>query len=349
MLDAFAQAHGLPPVEVAGDALVGFRHRARLAIRGRREAPKLGLFAAGSHRLVHIPNCQVHHPLINRVAEVVRHALIDSGLDCYSESVHRGLARYLQVVVERRSQTAQVVMVGNATQVEPFAVLLETIRARLGAQLHSLWFSAHPERSNVVLGREFHHWWGPASLVERYGGAEVHYPPGAFGQSHPAIAERIVAHVRERIPPGAHVAEFYGGVGAIGLSVLDRVASLRINEVAGESLHGLALGLARLDPDVRARVSLWPGTAAAATPAAQGRTVVIADPPRKGLDPALIAALGSSPPRRFVYVSCEPRTLVADAARLMAGGGFRLDSLAAFNQFPYTDHVETVATFERRG
>ena len=56
MLDELARTHGLPPAEVAGGALVGFRHRARLAIRGRREAPKLGLFEAGSHRLVHIPN-----------------------------------------------------------------------------------------------------------------------------------------------------------------------------------------------------------------------------------------------------------------------------------------------------
>ena len=349
MLDALARTHGLPPAEVAGGALVGFRHRARLAIRGRREAPKLGLFEAGSHRLVHIPNCQVHHPLINRVADVVRRALIDTGVDCYSEAAHRGLARYLQVVIERRSQTAQVVVVGNAARVEPFAALLDAIRGRLGAQLHSLWFNAHPERSNAVLGREFHHWCGPASLVEHYGGAEVHYPPGAFGQSHPEIAERIVAHVRDRIPPGAHVAEFYGGVGAIGLSVLDRVVSLRINEVAVESLRGLALGLARLDRDARDKVSVWPGTAASAAPAAHDRTVVIADPPRKGLDPALIATLRSSPPRRFVYVSCELRTLIADAARLAAGGGFRLESLAAFNQFPYTEHVETVATFDRRG
>ncbi len=344
-----ARAHGLPPVEVVGGALTGFRHRARLAIRGRRESPKIGLFEAGSHRLVHIPTCQVHHPLINQVAEVVRGALIDTGVDCYSDDAHRGLARYLQVVIERRSQTAQVVVVGNARRVEPFAALLEAIRAALGARLHSLWFNAHPERSNAVLGREFHAWCGPASLVDRYGGAEVHYPPGAFGQSHPALAERIVAHVRERIPVNARVAEFYGGVGAIGLSVLDRASALRINEVAVESLRGLALGLAALDPGERAKVSVWPGTAAAAAPAALDRTVVIADPPRKGLDPVLLATLRGSPPARFVYVSCDLRSLAADTARLVADGGFRLASLAAFDQFPYTEHVETVATFERRG
>ena len=92
----------------------GFRLRARLAIRGRLGSPKIGLFELGTHRVVHIPNCSVQHPLINRVAAVVRRALVDARVTSYSDSAHLGLARYLQVVVERSSQTAQVVIVANS-------------------------------------------------------------------------------------------------------------------------------------------------------------------------------------------------------------------------------------------
>ena len=63
-------------------------------------------------------------------------------------------------------------------------------------------------------------------MVEEFGGAAVHYPPGAFGQSNLEVAEQIVGHIRERIPAGAQVTEFYAGVGAIGLSLLDRISSL---------------------------------------------------------------------------------------------------------------------------
>src|SRR4029077_11042791 len=71
-LDALARAHGLPEVSVTSGKTAGFRLRARLAIRGRLGSPKLGLFELDTHRVVHIPNCSVQHPLINRVAAIVR-------------------------------------------------------------------------------------------------------------------------------------------------------------------------------------------------------------------------------------------------------------------------------------
>jgi len=82
-------------------------------------SPKLGLFELGTHRVVHIPTCSVHHPLINRVAAVVRRALVDARVSSYSDKAHLGLARYLQVVVERSSQSAQVVIVANSATPRP--------------------------------------------------------------------------------------------------------------------------------------------------------------------------------------------------------------------------------------
>ena len=123
-LDALARTHGLPEIaEICGQTS-GFRLRARLAIRGRLGSPKIGLFELGTHRVVHIPNCIVQHPLINRVAAVVRRALVDARVTSYSDKAHLGLARYLQVVVERSSQTAQVVIVGNSATCRPLCGVL---------------------------------------------------------------------------------------------------------------------------------------------------------------------------------------------------------------------------------
>ena len=328
-------------------ATSGFRLRARLAIRGRPGSPRLGMFQLGSHRLVHIPNCSVQHPLINRVAGVVRRSLVDAAVTTYSESTHQGLARYLQVVVERSSQSAQVVLVANSQTAEPLAACLDLIRERLGNELHSLWFNAHCERSNTILGPQFQNWCGPESLIEHFGGAAVYYPPGAFGQNNLDIAERIVEHVRAQVPEGARVAEFYAGVGAIGLSLLPRVAAVCMNEVSPHSLHGMALGIAGLDPVSRARVEVLSGPAGAAFLAATGADVVIADPPRKGLDRELRDFLCEQPPNRFVYVSCGLESFLEDVARLTATGKLRLSSLTAFNLMPFTEHVETVGCFER--
>jgi len=347
VLDELARAHGVPGVAVVSGQTAGFRLRARLAIRGRLGSPKVGLFELGTHRVVHIPHCSVQDPLINRVAAVVRRALVDARVTSYSDKAHLGLARYLQVVVERSSQTAQVVIVANSETPAPLAACLDLIRERLGPELHSLWFNANCERSNTILGAEFHNWCGPAGVIERFGGAAVHYPPGAFGQSNLDIAQSIVEHVRDQIPPGAPVAEFYAGVGAIGLSVLAQVSEIRLNEVSPQSLHGLELGLAELDAQNRAKISVIPGPAGAARGAASGAQVVIADPPRKGLDPELTEYLSENPPERFLYVSCGLGSFLEDAARLTSRGKLRLSALTAFNLMPFTEHVETLARFER--
>ena len=346
-LDGLAAAHDLPPVEVIQGPATGFRHRARLAIRGRKGAPKLGLFRAGTHEVVTVPRCVVHHPLINDVAGIVRGALADAEVPPWSDHAQAGVARYLQVVVERRSNTAQVVLVANAAEAAQLAGCLDRIRDRLDPRLHSLWFNARSGGGNAILGERFERWCGAEAVVESFGGADVFYPPGAFGQGNLEVAQAIVARVREWVPAGAHVAEFYAGVGAIGLSLADKVGHLRLNEVSPASLRGLDLGLAGLDEATRARVHVHPGTAGDQAAIAKGADVVIADPPRKGLDPALIEQLRAAPPARFLYVSCGLQSLLADTARLCADGRMRLTGLQAFDLMPYTEHIETLAVFER--
>jgi 23S rRNA (uracil1939-C5)-methyltransferase len=346
-LERLAQSHGLPKVQVICGATAGFRHRARLAIRGRLGSPKLGIFELGTHRVVHIPRCRVQHPLINRVAAIVRRALVEAKVTSYSDKAHLGLARYLQVVVERSSQTAQVVIVANSATPAPLAGCLDLIKERLGSELHSLWFNANVQSTNTILGPGFHNWCGPPSVVESFGGAPVHYPPGAFGQNNLDVAQDIIEHVRRQIPQGARVAEFYAGVGAIGLSVLAQVSHIRMNEIGVHSLHGLNLGLAGLDPLDRARIEVIPGPADAHYLAASGAHVAIADPPRKGLDLKLTEHLSEMPPERFIYVSCGLESFLTDTARLTSRGKLRLASLCAFNLMPFTEHVESVACFER--
>ena len=346
-LAELARAHGLAATPLVSGPVAAFRSRARLAIRGRIDSPKIGLFEEGTHRVVNVPQCRVHHPLINRVARTVRGALIDARVPLYSEAAHRGLARYLQVVVERRSQSAQLVLVANSATVEPLVRVLTLIGERLGKEMHSLWFNSQCERGNAILGPTFEHIAGAESVVERFSGAEVHYPPGAFGQSNLEVAEQIIAELRRQVPSGARVTELYAGVGAIGLSLLEQVRELQLNEVNPQSLQGLEMGLAGLDARTRARVSVLAGPASTAIDAVTETDVVIVDPPRKGLDEPLTQHLAARPPQRLLYVSCDLGSLSRDIARLLTPGRLRLAALTAFNLMPYTHHVETLARFER--
>jgi tRNA/tmRNA/rRNA uracil-C5-methylase (TrmA/RlmC/RlmD family) len=344
-LTALCADAGLPaPVVVDGTA-GGHRHRARLAVRGRATSPKIGIFQEASHRIADIPRCVVHHPLINTVADAVKAAIRRTGTAPYADAPHRGALRYLQVVVERRSGTAQVVLVGNGDEPALLDALATEVERLLGPALHSLWWNGQPERTNAILGPHWLRWTGPAAVRETIGGADVFFPPGAFGQSNLPLADSLVTQVHAWVPDGAAVTEFHAGCGALGLGLLPRVSRLACNEVAPDSLAGLALGIEAAPAGTRARILAGP--AADHLDALDGADVVVVDPPRKGIDAALLETLVAAPPARLVVVSCGIEAFLREAEALRRRGGMQLRALVPFALFPFTEHVETVALFER--
>jgi tRNA/tmRNA/rRNA uracil-C5-methylase (TrmA/RlmC/RlmD family) len=68
---------------------------------------------------------------------------------------------------------------------------------------------------------------------------------------------------------------------------------------------------------------------------------LLLDPPRTGAENVVINGILDLRPRHISYVSCDPATLARDLKKLLAGG-YALESVAAFDMFPQTHHVETV-------
>ncbi|HXJ37097.1 MAG TPA: hypothetical protein VMS22_23975 [Candidatus Eisenbacteria bacterium] len=347
-LAVLARSSGLPPPAVVEGPAHGHRHRARLAVRGRATSPKIGIFQEDSHRITDVPRCVVHHPLVNEAAAALKLAVRKTGITMYGDRSHRGLLRYLQVVVERRSRTAQVVLVANDETPDALAPTAEAFAAAFGPKLHSLWWNGNTDTSNAILGSEWHRWSGPETTCETIGGARVFYPPGAFGQANLPLADRIVELVHGWVPEGAGVVEYHAGVGAIGLGLVARGHRVTFNEVSRFSLAGLNLGLDALGAEARRRTAVLRGPAANQLAAMDGADVVICDPPRRGLEEPLLERLAADPPARLIVVSCNPDAFLDESRDLLRGGRTRLAALVPFALFPYTDHVETVALFERR-
>ncbi len=344
-IEACADRLGVAVGPVRQGRVAGYRKRSRLAVRGSSRRPQIGIFERGTHQVVDVPECVVHDPLINQVVDAFRRSIVSTATPVYQEPAHVGFVRYLQVVVERASRRAQVVVVANSRSADAIAPLLSDFAQRLGPSLHSLWFNGQTEQANHILGPHWERVQGPAAVEEAIGGARVFFPPGAFGQANLDLADEIVEQIHSWVVPEAPVVELYSGVGAIGLGLLASGRNVVFNEVTADSLLGLRLGLEQLEPAVRERARVVEGPAEVALDAIDtlGAQVIV-DPPRKGLHPDVVSHLLRAPPRSLIYLGCGFPSFERDAGALVQGG-FRCQELLCYDLFPLSDHVETLARF----
>ena len=74
----------------------------------------IGLYQAGSHDVLAIPKCRVHHPSINDAVAVLEREMLDLGVSGYNEALGIGHLRYVQLMVERHTHRVQLTLVWNA-------------------------------------------------------------------------------------------------------------------------------------------------------------------------------------------------------------------------------------------
>ena len=77
------------------------------------------------------------------------------------------------------------------------------------------------------------------------------------------------------------------------------------------------------------------------------RIVVVLDPPRKGCDERVLAAVAEAAPSTIVYVSCNPATLARDL-KYLTEHSFSIESVTPYDLFPQTCHVETLVILTRK-
>ncbi|MGE4242556.1 23S rRNA (uracil(1939)-C(5))-methyltransferase RlmD [Ramlibacter sp.] len=196
-------------------------------------------------------------------------------------------------------------------------------------------------------------------------GIRMPFRPTDFTQVNPHINRVLVDRAVRLLAPARHerVIDWFCGLGNFTLPLATRAGEVHGIE-GSEALvarsrenHALNAATTALAPTTFAARNLFEMTTQQLVEDGRADRWLV-DPPREGAF-ALAKALADleqnpalkgdnwQPPRRIVYVSCNPATLARDAGLLVHQAGYRCSAAGVVNMFPHTGHVESIAVFDR--
>ncbi|KAJ1452498.1 S-adenosyl-L-methionine-dependent methyltransferase [Pelagophyceae sp. CCMP2097] len=195
----------------------------------------------------------------------------------------------------------------------------------------------------------------PGAVVrQRVGGCEFDHDAGGFFQVNAEVTALLVDHVIKKCGSLKNVIDVFCGVGLFAITL----AKGSNRKCFGTECSADAIAHARKNAALNDVDASFVACDAALTFKALKRTfekapldaddtVVVADPPREGLDSAFLSALLAFGPRRIVYVSCDAAKQARDASIILADERYTLIDIVPFDMFPQTRHIESCATFQR--
>jgi 23S rRNA (uracil1939-C5)-methyltransferase len=314
----------------------------------------LGLHPASSFKDVFDLNrCHLQSDASNALVKDIREGCAAAGLPPYDVTAHTGFLRYLTI---REGKFTHETMVNIVTgdgggQDAIWAAALQDLAARVAAahpHVRSFIRSVNATRSTVAFGQRENVLHGAASIRERILGRTFEITSNSFFQTNSRQAERLYGTVLEfaALAREDRALDLYSGTGAIAILAAASAGEVRAVESLDESVRN-----AERNAAINAVANVFFICAevrrALAAMARDRRppTVVIVNPPRAGLNAAVIRGIQRLRPRRLIYVSCNPTTLARDLKQ-MCERDYRLDRVQPVDMFPHTWHIECVARVE---
>ena len=188
---------------------------------------------------------------------------------------------------------------------------------------------------------------GNDALVYHVLGKEFLVSPESFFQVNLPVAEEMARHVLALLEgrEGLSILELYSGVGLFTHFIAPHASQLTAIESSPSACFDFAGNLDEFE-----NISLYEGAVEVILPeiVAQIKPIdlVVLDPPRAGLNAKARQALIDLAPKEIIYLSCDPSTLARDLKHF-GEAGYNLQSAHAFDMFPQTAHVETIAALRQ--
>ena len=213
-----------------------WRTQAKLAVAPKssggwaKDGCQFGLYQRGTHDVLSIPHCAVHHPSINRAVEALVKATEKVGTPAFLENSREGGLRYVQLQVERATGRICLTLVWNAETLKETQPSLSRLVKELNKQepdlWHSIWCNCNDGLGNNIFSRSLRRWHrlsGPEFIREPLPVGDqgwLYFSPLTFRQGNMDGFDILAIDVAREVPAGSKVCELYAGVGLLGLTAL---------------------------------------------------------------------------------------------------------------------------------
>lgn len=325
-----------------------YRNKAAVPVRRVNGQLETGFFRKQSHDLIPIEDFYIQDKRIDQLLVFVRDLLRRFNLKPYDEVNKTGLIRNL--VVRRGHYTGEMMLVLVTTRPKLFRIdqLIDQLVAAF-PDLVSVMQNINDQDTNAILGSEFRLLYGKETITDRLLGNTYEISPQSFYQVNTEMAEKLYQTAIDFSDLSADdvVIDAYSGIGTIGLSFADKVKAVYGVEIIPEAVAN-AQKNAKRNGITNAHYIAATAEEAMEKWRQDGITpsVILVDPPRKGLTESFITASVAMAPEKITYISCNPATMARDI-KLYEELGYRIQKVQPVDLFPQTHHVECVVLLQR--
>lgn len=326
-----------------------YRHKVNAAFdRDRRGNVISGVYKEGTHIVVPVENCFLENEKADAVIGTVRGLLKSFKIKTYDEDTGYGLLRHVMVRAGYATGQIMVVLV-LASPILPSKNNFVKALRKEHPEITTVIINVNDKKTSMVLGDREQVIYGPGYIEDVLCGKTFKISPRSFYQVNPAQTQQLYGKAMEyaELKGKETVLDAYCGTGTIGLIAADKARRVIGVELNKDAVKDAVTNAKR---NQVSNIQFYQKDAGEfmvqLSESGDKVDVVFMDPPRSGSDERFLASLIKLGPKKVVYVSCNPETLVRDLKYLTAKG-YQVKKGVGVDMFPFTVGIESVALLQK--
>ena len=327
-----------------------YRNKAQYPVGiGKDGKPVIGVFANRTHEIIPMEKCFIQDERVEEVAKFIFEFAIKNGITIYNEETGKGSLRHIVVKIGKQTEEIMAILVVNGENLKNEEKLVTQLLNQF-PRIKTIVKNINTKNTNVILGNKNINLYGDGYITDILGDYTFKISPLSFYQVNPVQAEALynIGVEAAGITKKDIVFDLYCGIGTITIFM-----SKFAKKVYGIEIVEEAIEMAKKNAEINEvqNTEFIAGDVEVVLDKLINKNnivpdIVMIDPPRKGLDNTSIANILKIRPKKLVYISCNPATLVRDLTALE--NVYEIKKIKPVDMFPFTSHVEVISCLSLR-